>query len=77
MKKLSLGLTQAEALVLFEWLARNDHAEALHIEDDAEQQVLWTLEAQLEKQLVEPLQPDCAERLAAARAQVRDRSDHK
>ena len=74
MKKPSLELTQAEALVLFEWLARNDEAKLLQVEDDAEQQVLWSLEAQLEKKLVEPLAPNYPEPLAAARARVREQS---
>ena len=74
MKNVSLELTQAEALVLFEWLARNDKAERLHVEDDAEQQVLWTVEAQLETRLVELLAPNYSEMLTAARAQVREQS---
>ena len=72
MKKLSLELTQAEALVLFEWLTRNDKADRLGVDDDSEQRVLWSVEAQLEKQLVETLAPNYSELLAAARSQVRD-----
>lgn len=74
MKKVSLELTQAEALVLFDWLVRSGKDERIDVEDDAEQQVLWTVEAQLEKQLAEPLAPDYSERLAAARAHVREHS---
>jgi len=72
MKKLSLELTSAEALVFFEWLTRNDEAEMLQVEDEAEQKVLWRLESQLEKQLVEPLAPNYSELLAEARTQVRE-----
>ena len=62
-------LSQAEALVLFEWLARSDSAEALHTECAAEQKVLWKLEGQLEKQ-VSVFAPDYKRLLAAAREEV-------
>ena len=67
----SLLLTRAEALVLFEWLVRVDAAENLPIEDAAEQQVLWRLEGQLEKTLPEPLAPNYREAVEAARREVR------
>lgn len=67
----SLRLTRAEALVLFEWLARVDDAGNLPVEDPAEQQVLWRLEGQLESILLEPLAPNYREALEAARRQVR------
>lgn len=65
-----LELSHDEALVLFEWLARNDGT--LPISDAAEQDVLWRLEAQLEKTLVEPLTPDYTDSVRAARARIRD-----
>ena len=52
--RIAVELTRAEALVLFDWIARTEAAEALHCEDPSEQQVLWCIEAQLEKVLVEP-----------------------
>ncbi len=67
----SLRLTRAEALVLFEWLARVDAAGNLPVEDSAEQQVLWRLEGQLESILLEPLAPNYREALETARRQVR------
>lgn len=67
----SLRLTRAEALVLFDWLVRADAAENLPIEDSAEQQVLWRLEGQLEKTLLEPLAPNYREAVEAARREVR------
>jgi hypothetical protein len=67
----SLRLTRAEALVLFEWLAREDAAGNLPVEDPAEQQVLWRLEGQLESILPEPIAPNYREALEAARRQVR------
>lgn len=69
---ISLKLTRAEALVFFEWLARNDAAEALPCDDPSEQQVLWRLEGQLEKALVEPLRPDYVQLLAEARRKVNE-----
>jgi hypothetical protein len=67
-----LELSRDEALVLFEWLSRFHEDESRTFEDQAEQRVLWNLEAMLEKTLVEPFDPNDAELLAAARANVRD-----
>jgi hypothetical protein len=66
-----LRLTRAEALVLFEWLARVDAAGTLPIEDAAEEQVLWRVEGQLESTLTEPLGPDYKQVVEAARREVR------
>jgi len=70
-RDVSLMLTRAEALVLFEMLARNESDEVLAINEPAEQQVLWKLEGQLERTLTEPLQPDYEALLAEARRSVR------
>jgi hypothetical protein len=69
-REVSLALTKSEALVLFELLARIDKAASLEFEHPAEQTVLWTLEAQLEKALVEPFSPEYDKLLADARKQV-------
>lgn len=66
----SIQLTSDQALVLFEFLARFDQDERLVIEDPAEERVLSSLTGQLEKALVEPLDPAYRELLAAARARV-------
>lgn len=66
-------LTLDEAIVLGEFLGRfnkTEHADLF--EDQAEQRVLWDLEASLEEQLVEPFAENYAELLAAARTRVRD-----
>ncbi len=65
-------LSAAEALVLFEWLARFNKTRQADFEDAAEERVLWNLEALLEAVLVEPLASNYADLLALARAQVRD-----
>lgn len=68
-----LTLTQAEALVLFDWLHVNEGRHVLA--DQAEQRVLWDLEAALESRLEAVLAPDYSDRLHAARALVRDATD--
>ena len=70
MSGVTLTLTADQALVLFEWLAREDRKGALPTEHQAEQNVLWEIEAQLEKTLVAPLQPDYEVLLAAARERL-------
>lgn len=65
-----ISLTTAEALVLFEWLVRQDGAGTLPFDHPAEERVLWRLEGQLEQAVPEVLLPDYGERLAEARRQV-------
>ena len=47
--KLMLQLSRAEALVLFEFLARCEEAERFSFDDEAEQSVVWLIQAQLER----------------------------
>lgn len=72
-RKVLLQMTQAEALVLFEFIARFNEREDFEFEDQAEQQVLWNIECDLEKTLVEPLLPDYKVYLQKVRDAVRDR----
>jgi hypothetical protein len=67
-----LQLSRAQALVFFDWLARFNDAGDAELEDQAEQRVLWNLEAMLEAALVEVLDPEYDRLLAEARATVRD-----
>lgn len=61
-EEISLELSHDRALVLFEWLARTGAGEQpAAFEDQAEQRVLWDLEAVLEKRLVEPFKSDYRE----------------
>jgi hypothetical protein len=64
-----LELTADQALVLFEWLSRTDDDNALeaHIEHWSEQLALWAVLAQLQRILIEPLDPKYDELLTAAR----------
>jgi hypothetical protein len=71
--EVTLSLTEDEALVLFEFLARINEAERPGLfEDQAEQRALWNLAAALEKKLIAPLRPDYSELLQRARARLRD-----
>jgi hypothetical protein len=69
---LNLTLKKDESLVLFEFLTRFNETEHKDIfEDDAEQQILWTIEGQLEKQLVEPFLPNYKSLIEKARGNMR------
>jgi hypothetical protein len=67
----AIYFTADEALVLDAFLARRD----LAIHDQAEQQVLWDLEAVLETRVAIVNHPDYERMLAAARDRLRDGVD--
>ena len=69
---MKLELTRDQALVLFEWLSRLDEGDGFRCEHEAERHVLWILQGQLEKELVEPLQPNYKELFAQARSRFVD-----
>jgi len=64
-EKIAVELGRDEALILFDWLARRTAGT-----DDALERALWALEAQLERQLVEPLDPQYDALVRGARARV-------
>jgi len=69
----TIKLNKDEALVLFEFLSRINDKELKEIfEDQAEQKILWILEGQLEKQLVETFKPDYNDIIKEARNKIRD-----
>jgi hypothetical protein len=68
----TLTLSRDEAIVFFDWLARFNLSKGQMFEDQAEQRVMWNLEASLESMLSEPLSPDYFRILADARSRVRD-----
>ena len=70
--KITIELSNTEALVLFEFLHRFDDEDNYVFADQAEERVLWNVECLLEKQLVEIFSPDYERLLAEAREQVRD-----
>ena len=71
---MDIKLSKDEALVLFELLARinEDVPEGL-FEDQSEQQVLWNLEAELERQLSEPFSSNYKTLLSEARNNLRNK----
>jgi hypothetical protein len=71
-KRVKIELTSDEALVLYDWLTRFNQRADTGFVDQAEERVLFDLEAMLEKTLVAPLQSDYADVLAQARSNVRD-----
>lgn len=70
--RVKLELTRDEALVLYDWLTRFNQRDSVDFADQAEERVLFDLEAMLEKTLVAPMQSNYAELLARARANIRD-----
>jgi hypothetical protein len=66
----TLSLTQDQALVLFEWLSREDDRNGILTEHPAEQTVLWAIQGQLEKALIEPLRPGYGDAVSAARERI-------
>jgi hypothetical protein len=71
-KRVKIGLTSDEALVLYDWLTRFNQQAHTDFADQAEERVLFDLEGMLEKALAAPLQSDYADLLAQARSNVRD-----
>lgn len=64
--------SQAEALVLFEWLHRFNSSSTKTFADQAEERVLWDLESVLESKVDAVVSLDYREQLESARAHVRD-----
>jgi hypothetical protein len=71
-KRVKIELTSDVALVLYDWLCRFNQRTDTDFADQAEERVLFDLEAMLEKALVAPLQSNYADLLAHARLKVRD-----
>lgn len=68
-------LTEDEALVLFEMLARSESdsdERQIRLEHVAERNALWALHAQLERTLVAPFQRNYDDLLAGARMRVEE-----
>ena len=69
---IAICLSNDEALVYFEWLARFNEGESL-LTDEIERQLLANVEAALEKQLAEPFSNRYHELVALAKARIRNR----
>lgn len=71
-EKITIELSGDEALVLFDWIKRFNEKESIDFEDQAEERVLWNLEALLEKSLVVPFTSEYTTLLMKARDRMRD-----
>ena len=72
MPEVNITLTDDEALVLFEFLARFSDTDLLGTEDQAEQRALWNLHCLLERQIVASFAQNYRELLASARDNLRE-----
>ena len=72
-KGISVKFTDEEAIVLFEWLSKFNEAERPALfQDQAEQRVLFDLEAELEKVISQTFDSNYMEKLSSARQKIRD-----
>lgn len=72
-ERVSLHLSNDEALVLLEWLSSFNTKEHPSVfQDQAEQRVLFDLEAKLEKAVSETFEGDYSDILSRARNAIRD-----
>lgn len=67
---MKIELNADEALVLFEWIMRFSDRGTYPVEHEAEELVLWQIEAQLETTLVEPFEPNYVQLVEQARARI-------
>lgn len=67
-----IELRKNEALVLFDWLKRFNETGDCKFEDQAEERVLWDLEALLEKTMIAPFEGNYSKLLRGARNSIRD-----
>lgn len=81
--EVTLKFSGDEAVILLEWLYKNDDDyERLVFEDRAEQWVLWQLEGRLEKQLITMFHPCCGKIIERAKKRIKnnlgedDQDDH-
>ncbi len=71
--RIRLDFSRDEALVLLDWLSRfNESENASFFEDQAEERILFDLEAMLEKSVNESLDSDYEDQLLQARDRIRD-----
>ncbi|MEV7799258.1 hypothetical protein AB0O14_09230 [Microbacterium foliorum] len=66
-EKIALSLSTSEALVLYEWLARDKSSQHA---SGAERRVLWDIEAQLESELPMLFDADYQDQVARARNDI-------
>lgn len=69
---MNIEISKDEALVLYDFLYRSNQNNTIVFEDQAEQRVLWNLQTELEKHLLEPSFPNYLELVEEARNRVRN-----
>jgi hypothetical protein len=69
---IKIEFSKDEALVLFEWLSNFDDLKNKPMMDDAEQKVLWNLEAKLEPLLVEIVKPEYKKLVIEAKERLKN-----
>jgi len=67
-----LSITKAEAIILFEFFAKLTPEKPTVSLDEAEQKVLWAVEATLENKLPEPFKGDYQQLVGEARLKMRE-----
>ena len=67
---MKLEISKDESLILYDLLYRISENEEV-FPDIAERQVLWAIEAQLDKELVEPFMPNYTELVKNAKDRIR------
>ncbi|KUM35163.1 hypothetical protein [Arthrobacter sp. EpRS71] len=72
--QIGIELSEDEALVLFDWLARFNERKDVDFADPAERRILWDIESSLESLLIQPFSEDYALLLAEARSRLVDPS---
>ena len=68
--KISIELTRAQSLVLFEFLSRYSDEDKFIIDHPSEERVLWHLQCYLETILVEPFQDNYSILLEKAQKEI-------
>lgn len=66
-QEITLTLRSGEALILFDWLASLNLKGHDNEPDDATQQLLWTIEGSIEKQLAAVIDPEYKTLLSVAK----------
>ena len=69
-RPIQITLTRSQALVLFEWMSKLEDVGGIPVSFESEQRVLWRVEGQLEKQIDCLFDPNYAQLVDEARAEV-------
>ena len=73
MNQIEIKFSKNEAIILFEFLTRFCEENKLQIEDETEAIVLWNLQCELEKNLIEPFREDYNEIVKEARNSLKSK----